>query len=227
MSTITAITPPKIISRGSRRVRDQIRFARDRSASVIGDCVRARVSAATCIGSVARSAEAYARIEVRVGNIDDQVGEQEQKDRQKHNGLHRRIITRAQSLKSKPTDSWPREDEFDDECAFEDRPELESEQGDAGNQGIAQRVSENHHALGEALRPRGADVVLVQCLEQTGADEARLCRGAEQAQREGWQDQSTQPLEQVVAEVRIAARWKPAEPQRKDIDQNEADKESG
>src|SRR5919199_6078181 len=130
MSTMSAISPPKIIKRGSRRVRAHTRFARDRSASAVAGCVS--VSAAACIVSAARPGQADARVEIRVGDVDDQVGEQEQEHRQEHDGLDGRVIAGAQRLESQTTDAGPRKDKLDDEGAFENGAKLEAQQRDAG-----------------------------------------------------------------------------------------------
>src|ERR687885_2240020 len=127
MSTISAISAPKTISRGSRSVRDQMRVARDRSASTVAGCVSERVSAATCIVSAARPGQADARVEIRVGNVDNEVGEQEQEHRQKHDGLDGRVISGAQRLESQTTDAGPRKDKLDDEGAFENGAKLEAQ----------------------------------------------------------------------------------------------------
>ena len=63
----------------------------------------------------------------------------------------------------------------------------------------AHAVAQDHAPLLEALGPRGADVVLVEHLEQRAAQQARVDRGERRREHEPRQDQRLEPLDRRVA----------------------------
>ena len=69
----------------------------------------------------------------------------------------------------------------------------------------AHAVAEDHPPLGEALRARGADVVLVHRLDQVRAQQARVERGERGREHEPRHDQRREPRRRVVAERDVAA----------------------
>src|SRR5579859_307403 len=190
INTITRMTTPKMISRGSRSPVARARRATERSTPAVATArVRGGCSATTCTSSLtAASAVADARIEVRVGDVDNQVRGQEHEHRQQHHRLDRGVVARAKGLDRQTANARPGKHGFDDERAFQDCPHLQTQERHARDQPVAQRVPQDHRGFGEALGARGANVVLMQRVEHTGANEARLGGRAEQAQGDGRQD---------------------------------------
>ena len=67
------------------------------------------------------------------------------------------------------------------------------------DQGVAQRVPQDHPALGHPLRPRRADVVLAEHFQQTGAGEAHDRRQGGKAERDRRQQDPPERIPKSVA----------------------------
>ena len=80
----------------------------------------------------------------------------------------------------------PAEDVLGDDRAAEDAGEVERHQGGDRDERVAERVPDHDAALGEALRPGRAYVVLVHDLEHARPGVARVRRERDQHERHAW-----------------------------------------
>src|SRR6185437_4972662 len=103
--------------------------------------------------------------------------------------LQQRIIARFNGLHSEAANSRPGKNRLGDNGSGEKGAELQTENGENGNQRVAKRVAQQHGAFGEAFRARCADVIASQLFEHGGAHHARENRGERGSQRDGRKDQ--------------------------------------
>src|SRR5712692_2358120 len=100
------------------------------------------------------------RIEPRVEQVDGEVDEHERERDDEHAALHQRNVAREDALDHERADAGPREHRFREDGAAEEIAGLDADDGDDRHERVLQRVSDDHAALDDALRARGADVVL-------------------------------------------------------------------
>ena len=84
-------------------------------------------------------------------------------------------------------DAGPGEDRFGDDCAGQQRAELQAQNRDDGDHGVAQGVAIDYRALGQAFGAGGADVVLAEFFEHGGAHHAGQDGGERSAHGDGGQ----------------------------------------
>src|SRR5208337_564505 len=106
------------------------------------------------------SSLADARVE---GGVDE-VGEEVDGDIGEADGeqasLDEGVVAVADGADGEASDAGPGEDGFGDDGTGEEGSELESEDGDDRDEGVAQSMAIDYAALGESLGASGADVVL-------------------------------------------------------------------
>src|SRR5690606_13541203 len=93
----------------------------------------------------------------------------------------------------------PAEHRLGDDRAADKRPELEAEDRDDGDERVSERVLRDDAGSGEALRARRAHVVLAELADHLVADDARVVRGAEDAERDRGQDERREVLAERLA----------------------------
>ncbi len=103
--------------------------------------------------------------------------------------LHQIVIAIADGLDGEASDAGPGEDGFGDDGAGEERAELQAEDGNDGDHGVAQGVAIDDGALGQAFGAGGADVVLSQFFEHGGADHAGEDGGQRAAHGDGGENE--------------------------------------
>src|SRR5262252_9138780 len=111
---------------------------------------------------------ADARVEPRVGEIDDEVHHHEPEGDEEHEGLHHGIVAMGDRVDHETPHAVQGEHRLRDHEAADEERELRADQGDDGQHGVAEGVADDHRALAETLGPRGADVVVAQDLEEGG-----------------------------------------------------------
>src|SRR5215469_1768232 len=160
----TALTRPSVVGKCTRRSRT------DRNAD--GTSV-SRCSMASCITSSPRrsSGQAHARVDERVEDVDDQVGDDEgdcSNQRDPHD--HWQVVLPDRRHRQ-PAETTQVEDGLGDDGGADQLAEVDAEDGDDRRQRGAQTVPHDDGAPGQALRTRGADEVLTHRLEHARAGE--------------------------------------------------------
>src|SRR5262249_35758997 len=122
--------------------------------------------------STRRSAVPDAGIDDRVERVDQEVDQDEDRRRQDEDGLDDRKVPEVDGVDNELPHAGPGEDGLRDHRAAEQRPDLEPDDGEHGDGGVAQGVPKDHGALGQALRSPGADVVAAQDLQHAGPRQA-------------------------------------------------------
>ena len=92
-----------------------------------------------------------------------------------------------------PAEPLDVEDRLGDDRAADEQRDVEAEDRDDRGQARAQPVLEDHPPLGQALRARGADVVLAERLEQVVAGQARVDRDVEEGEHAPREDHVREP----------------------------------
>src|SRR5213593_2590683 len=123
-------------------------------------------------------------------------------------------IARGDGAEGQAAEARKHEHRLEDDAAGEELADLEAGDRHDGDQRVAQRVLDDDHALGHALRPRRPHVVFAHHVEHGRARGPHEDGGLEHAQRERGQDERPPSSE--------AARLRPAEIHREGEDQQQA-----
>src|ERR687891_1087346 len=102
------------------------------------------------------------RVEERVGQVDGQVEADHHRRHDEVHRLHDRVVEPGERLEEEQADAGQAEDRLDDDGAADVERHLQADQAHHRDQRVLQRVPEHDRALGQALGPRGADVVLAK-----------------------------------------------------------------
>ena len=129
------------------------------------------------------------------------------------------VVAVRDGLDREAADAGPGEDGFGDDCAGEQRAELQAQHGDDGDHGVAQGVAVDDGALGQAFGAGGADVVLAELFEHRGAHHAGEDGGERSAHGEGGENE--------VGERAGAGDGEPSELDGEEQDQDRAEREVG
>src|SRR5258705_1463456 len=165
-----------------KRARRWRRNRRQASAVSDEDFRRAAVGGAPAKAPAAGLPVRDARIEAAIEDIRDEVEEDHQPREHEGDGHDHRGVVGEDGADEERADAGYAEDLLGDEGAGEDGGNLQRHQGDHRDEGIAHRLPGDGHALGESLRPRGADVVELDHVEHRGAHEAGHGRGLKEAE---------------------------------------------
>src|SRR5207247_6773587 len=114
-------------------------------------------SAETAIGRPSRHSDPW--IEIRIQNVDDEIGKDKNCGQQQYAGLDQRQVLGLDCLDGQTSHTRPRENSLGNHGAPKQGSELESDDGDERNQSVAQRMFDNNSADAEALGMRGANIV--------------------------------------------------------------------
>src|SRR5215813_11765494 len=177
--------------------------------------------------STVASVIADARVDERVEEIHAQVDQHIGRGGDEDHALHYRIVAPENGRDDEAAQSRDVEDDLRDDGPADQHSSGDADHGDHGHQRVAERVLPRHHALGQALGPRGADVVLLQHLEHAGAADPRDERRLAEAQRKGGQHHVAEGGHGVREDRHVAGRRQPPEPHREEVDEVEAQPEAG
>ena len=121
---------------------------------------------------------------------------------------HRRHVELADRVGRVLADALEVEDRLgEDRAAAEHRAEVEAPERDDRDHRVAQHVADHDLALRQALRARGAHVVLVDRVEHVRAQHARVEADEQDRQRGPGQDQVVGPVDRVLGELARSRRW--------------------
>src|SRR5580765_7480881 len=151
-STITAPTTDA----GRRRACRQARARRSGSA----DRVWASTAVvAVVLGLTERAPDADARIQERVGQVDQKIDQHVRAGGDKHDALYQRIVAREHRFDDEAAEPGYDEDLLGDDRPAHERARLQAENRDDRDQAVADRVTEHDGAAGQSLAVGGPDVV--------------------------------------------------------------------
>src|SRR6266508_3265431 len=112
-------------------------------------------------------------VEEAIRHVHEQIREHVGDGGEQDDPLHERIVLRQDRVDRELSDALPREDRLDDDAARQETTELQADHGHHWDEGVAQRMAEHDGAAVQPFRPRGADVLAREHLEQGRACEAR------------------------------------------------------
>src|SRR5439155_20009135 len=115
------------------------------------------------------------------------------------------IVARWDGRDREASDPGPEEDGLRDECAFDDRPDLNSDEGDHGDEGVLESVACYHGALAQAFRARGPHVVVAKDIEEARADLPEIHGETARGQSDGRQDQPPEVVAEILRDRRVVA----------------------
>src|ERR687891_2825416 len=101
-------------------------------------------------------------IEPGIEHVDDEVGDHEYRCDDEDERLHERVVVVSDGVDEQLAEPVEVEDLFGHHQPAQQEGELEAHHGEDGQHRILERVAPEDQALPEALRPRGADVVLAE-----------------------------------------------------------------
>ena len=145
--------------------------------------------------SVRRLLIADARIEPRIGDVGQDVGDHDGDADDDEDAHQHRIVAREDRVEGQAADAGPREHRLGQHRAGDQRPQVEADDGDDRQDGVPQRMHQHDAALRHALRAGIGDVFQAQHVDHAGARDPRDQRQVEDRQRDGRQDQVVQDVE--------------------------------
>src|SRR5256885_846815 len=183
---------------------------RGRSGARRGSIARViRRAARRCSTRRPGSFELHPRIDHPVQQIGDQVDDHRgDRDINGHRLDHRKVAS-LNGQDHLAADAGNREEALDQKSAREQPRQLDHHVGDDRNGGIAQHVHPHHASLAHALRPRGANVVLIDLVEKEAAVKARI--GGERNDHPADDRQQAEPEEILGKTAAPALDREPAE----------------
>ena len=125
------------------------------------------------VGHSVSPAQADARVEPSIEQVDHKIDEDEGHGNQQHETLDEREVAAGGRVDEELADAVDVEDLLGDDEAADQEGELEADDGDDRQHGIAHGVAARDDAAEDALRARRADVVLTHDFEQGRAHHAR------------------------------------------------------
>src|SRR5215831_16802438 len=105
------------------------------------------------------------RVEEGIREVDEEVQANDHRRDDQVHGLHDRIVELAERLEEEQPDAGQAEDGLDDHRAADVERHLQADEADHRDERVLERVAQDDAALGQALRPRGPNVVLPQDVE--------------------------------------------------------------
>src|SRR3954471_21994949 len=180
--------------------------ARTSPSSVRKETRRSRTS------SSGASANAHARIEEAVDDVDDRVRDDDE-ERRVHDGRHDHgQVEVLERVVRQLADAGQPEDHLGEQgSAGHERAEVEPEQADERDHRVAQDVAEHHALLLDALRAGGAHEILVLRVDHARAQYTPVEPDVRNGEREPREDQVLEPERGILRERRVPERWQPRE----------------
>src|SRR3989440_2911851 len=129
------------------------------------------------------------RVQHRVEQVDDEVGEEEDQYQDADERHHGRAVVRPYRLGQREADTRHVEDVLDDHRAGHQAAQFHAEERDDRDQRVAQHVYADHASRGQALGPGGPRVVGAQVLYHGGPGQPYRRGERERAEQQGGQDQ--------------------------------------
>src|SRR5437867_557450 len=113
--------------------------------------------------------EADSGIQVAIQKVHNDVERDEEDRDREHSALNERVIALHDRGEEQSTNSWNGEDLLHDDGASEKLTDLDPEQRDHHDQPVLEDVTPHHDRRSQALRPRGADVIGAEHVEDRRA----------------------------------------------------------
>jgi hypothetical protein len=187
------------------------------------------------------------RVDDRVGDVDQQVDEDEHHGHEQHAALQHGVVALLDGLRQPVAEPLDVEDGLGQDRARQQEPGLEADDGDHRQERVAEDVASVDDARRDALGPRRPHVVLVLHVEDRRPGDARDHGQRDRAERDGRQDQVLDRIDERLAvpghdavedvelrrvlgveqHVLPALRRQPAELDGEDVLQHQAQDEDG
>ena len=133
------------------------------------------------------------RVDHRVEQVDQEVGEHEDRRDHQDRALHHRVVAIEDALDQHAAQALDREHVLDHDRAGHQQRERDAHHGHHRDQGVGEGVDEDQARLQQPLGAGDLHVLGLQHLEHRGADHARHDRGERRADRDRGQDQVREP----------------------------------
>src|SRR5690606_19667595 len=152
-----------------------------------------------------------ARVEQRIGAIDDQIDEDVYEGEEQRQALYDGVVARQHGFDHQPSQPGDIEHRFGDHHAADQQRDAHAHHGGDRHGGVAQRVPQQDAGFAEPLGARGADEVLAHDLDDAGARDAGDQRHIDGGQRQGRQDQAVQERPEAARQRRVALHLEPVQ----------------
>src|SRR3954453_20314541 len=133
-------------------------------------------------------------VEERVRDVHDQVEQDDEEGGEQDRALDLRQVEPLDRVVAVTADARDVEHRLGQDRAAEQDAQVEPEDRHDRRDRAPHAVAQHHAPLAEALRPRGADVVLRHGVDEVAAQEPRVDRRERGRQHEPWEDQRREPL---------------------------------
>ena len=164
-------------------------------------------------------------IDEDIGDVGDQVQRDVDRRRHQHDALHDGVVAVEHGIDDQLAEARNRKNLLGQHRARQQRAEFERAQRDDRRQRVAHGVLEDDRAFGKALGAGGADVIAFQHLQHGAAGVPHQDRGDGVAEHEGRHDGGGEAGAPVFGQRHIARRRQPAEFDREQEDQHDAEPE--
>jgi hypothetical protein len=134
------------------------------------------------------------RIEIPIGEIDDEIDENDHYGDEKNDPLDDREIPLADGFKDQPPNSGQMEYIFNDNRACKKVPRLKADDRNHGNEGVSEGMLVDHHSFRYPLASGRPDIILSQNLKHGGPGHSGKNCGPYQPQRDGRENKGLQPF---------------------------------
>src|SRR5580693_5176577 len=158
--------------------------------------------------------EPHAGIEEGVAHVDEEIDDDVDSREDQCHALDDRVVAAEDGVDREPADAGNGEDRLRDDDAADQQRDAAADHGDDRDRRVAQRVADQHLALGKALGLRRADIVLAQHLKHGGAGDAGDESAVDEAEHDARQDEMLDEGREALAEAGVALDRKPVEPDR-------------
>ena len=157
-----------------------------------------------------------------VGEVGQHVGHAVGGSDDEHAGLQHRQVALLDREQHEAAEPRIAEHLLDQHHSAQHPADVEGDDGDGGQQGVAQRVLEQHELPGQALELRGAHVGCLQHLDhRRPGDAGDVGQGLDGEHRDR-HGQHVGPVEEPLALAERCGGGEPAEPRREDQDEQRA-----
>ena len=150
------------------------------------------------------------RIHQPVGEVGQQVGDDNEERVDHHHALQHRVVALVEGADDQLAEARPVEDDLGQHRIADQDAEIESDHGHHRDHRVAERVPPDHDPRRHALRPRRADVILAQHAEHARTRDAHDVGHHDQACNDRRQDQRADAA-QGIAGTALADHREPAE----------------
>ncbi len=173
----------------------------------------------------AAPADADARIEDRVDEVDGEVDDDVAGGGDEDDALDQRVVPLVDRVDRQPPEAGDDEDLLGDDGPRDQRAELQADHRRDRDQAVADGVDADDAPLRQPLRPRRPDVVGRERVEHRGAHLPHQHGRQRRAEHERGQEHVPQVLDGIVPQSHVPARREPAELDGEEDDQEQAQPE--